>query len=445
MPDGFALAAAVMALGLVPFLWSGLIALAHRGHPGGYRAETGVLAIMLIPAFVAIALLAWCGLVAVPQAAVAVTVRFEPLLLPAVPATSPVPVDGLRIAVLALAAAYLFGAGWHVWALLAAQRRYGQLAASAVPHPDMHGVLVTGMEIPAFADWQRRIVVSQRIAAVLEPHELALIVAHERAHVGRGDPLHYAVLAWIDAVFWFNPFVRAQTRKCRLAAEVACDAAVVAAAPSMRKTYAATIVAVLRHAAGDALACTPAAISPRNLGDHGMRIREIMTPSPHCGKRVRAAFVVAAVLAVPAGALQLAYAEAASGDAPFAVLPLHGRISASYGEMRDPFTGKVRFHNGVDIVGKLGADIVAPAAGRAVHVLHNDGVYGNVLEIEHDNGLVTRYSHLQNIEVAEGERIMAGQLIARVGSTGRSTGPHLDLQVLQGGKPINPAEVFNLK
>lgn len=167
-----------------------------------------------------------------------------------------------------------------------------------------------------------------------------------------------------------------------------------------------------------------------------------MSPSPRPGKRAAwALFGLAALLALPAGAVQMAYAQAASGSAPF-VLPLDGRISAPYGQMRDPFNGKMRFHDGVDIVAKAGADIVAPASGQVVRVALNLPNYGNVLEIDHGNGLVTRYTHLQTVEVAQGDRVFSGQLIARVGSTGRTTGPHLHLQVLRNGQTINPSEVF---
>jgi murein DD-endopeptidase MepM/ murein hydrolase activator NlpD len=168
-----------------------------------------------------------------------------------------------------------------------------------------------------------------------------------------------------------------------------------------------------------------------------------MSPSPRRGKRW-AAVAFAVVLAIPAVAVQLAYAQAAAGTAPFMTLPLSGRISSGYGDTH-AFFGKPRIHDGVDIVAQEGAPIVAPAAGRVVHANLHEGNYGAVLEIDHGDGLVTRYAHLKSIEVAVGQHVVAGQLIARVGNTGISTGPHLHLQVLRNGKSINPAEVFDLK
>ena len=174
-----------------------------------------------------------------------------------------------------------------------------------------------------------------------------------------------------------------------------------------------------------------------------MRIGEIMSPSPRRGKRW-VVLALAAGLALPAGALQLAYAQAAAGTAPFMVLPLSGRISSGYGDTH-PYFGKPRFHDAVDIVAEEGAPIVAPASGRVVHANLHEGNYGAVLEIDHGDGLVTRYAHLKSIEVKVGQHIVAGELIARVGNTGISTGPHLHLQVLRNGKSIDPAEVFDLK
>ena len=446
MADDPTMLATLMALAFVPLGWSGSIYAAQkilgRGAPDD-RAEKRILSIMLAPVLTAVLLLVVT--MVTPVERTIGEVQFQVYLLPSV-----MPADGVasgiawsRISIFAVGAVYLCGAGFGAVRLLAARMRHRQLTACGVRHGNWHDVVLVDMPTSAFADGQGKVVLSREFAASVSPQQVALTVAHERAHIRRRDPYYYAVLAWIAVVFWFNPFLRAQVRKCRLAAELACDAAVIAAAPSMRKAYAATIVAALQHAAGDALACAPAAISPRNLGDHGMRIGEIMSPSPRRGKRW-VVLALAVGLALPAGALQLAYAQAAAGTTPFMVLPLSGRISSGYGD-NHPYFGKPRIHDGVDIVAGEGAPIVAPAAGRVVHANLHEGNYGAVLEIDHGDGLVTRYAHLQSIEVKVGQHVVAGQQIARVGNTGISTGPHLHLQVLRNGKSINPAEVFDLK
>lgn len=444
MPEGFA---GLMAVVLVPLIWSGLIFAARRLQRGVVPddgTEKRALAIMLAPVVTAILFVAWNRLVPAEETA-AVPLQFEVYRLPAaVVASAAVPqTDWLGIAMLGLFALYCCGVAVAGARLVTARRRYRRLAASGTPHPEWSDVLLVDMAMSAFADHRGRVVLSQGFSASLDPAQVAMTIAHEREHLRRRDPRYYAMLAWIDVFFWFNPFLRAQTRNCRLAAELVCDAAALAAAPSMRKAYAATIVAALQHAAGDALACAPAAISTRNLGDHGMRIEEIMSPSPRRGKRL-AVFAFAAVLALPVCAVQLSFAQSAAGKAPFMVLPLSGPITSNFGDDH-PFLGKPRHHNGVDIKAAEGSPIVAPAAGRVVHTNTKEGNYGVVLEIDHGNGLVTRYAHLKSIEVKEGQQVEAGQLIARVGNTGISTGPHLCLQVMRDGKPINPAEVFDLK
>ena len=112
-------------------------------------------------------------------------------------------------------------------------------------------------------------------------------------------------------------------------------------------------------------------------------------------------------------------------------------ISSSYGYRNDPFSGRKSFHKGVDIPGKKGAPIHALAAGMVVHAKKKSG-FGYTVEIEHGNGYTTRYAHASKILVDVGDRVSKGMIIAEVGSTGRSTGPHLHLELLKDGKQINP-------
>ena len=139
--------------------------------------------------------------------------------------------------------------------------------------------------------------------------QLQMILSHEREHLKRGDSRWFVTLAVVDAVFWFNPFVRHQTRQCRLAAELACDAAVVASAPEMRGTYAEALVRVLKHAAGDVRQYAPTAFSPEKSGDYRMRISEIMRPPSRSGKPRLIVAAVAAALIVPLGIAQFAWSQ----------------------------------------------------------------------------------------------------------------------------------------
>ena len=112
-------------------------------------------------------------------------------------------------------------------------------------------------------------------------------------------------------------------------------------------------------------------------------------------------------------------------------------ISSAYGYRNDPFSGRKSFHKGVDIPGKIGAPVHALGAGVVVTAKMKSG-FGYTVEIDHGNGYTTRYAHTSKILVDVGDRISKGMVIAEVGSTGRSTGPHLHLELLKDGKQINP-------
>lgn len=114
-----------------------------------------------------------------------------------------------------------------------------------------------------------------------------------------------------------------------------------------------------------------------------------------------------------------------------------GWISSGYGYRNDPFSGKRTLHQGVDIASKSGAPIYAVAAG-VVTVSRVKTGYGLLVEINHGKGYITRYAHASAAMVETGDRVEKGDVVAVVGSTGRSTGDHLHFEVLHDGKPVNP-------
>ncbi|WP_174280523.1 M23 family metallopeptidase, partial [Sphingomonas bacterium] len=114
------------------------------------------------------------------------------------------------------------------------------------------------------------------------------------------------------------------------------------------------------------------------------------------------------------------------------------KFTSNYGIRSDPFLGTARFHAGVDIPGPVGTPIYATADGTVAHAERMGG-YGNMVEIDHGKGIATRYGHLSKFLVEPGTHVARGQLIALMGSTGRSTGPHLHYEVRIDGHPVNPA------
>jgi murein DD-endopeptidase MepM/ murein hydrolase activator NlpD len=114
-----------------------------------------------------------------------------------------------------------------------------------------------------------------------------------------------------------------------------------------------------------------------------------------------------------------------------------GYISSYFGERMDPFNGEDAFHKGVDFASDAGADVLAVASGIVTWAGPREG-YGLLVEINHGNGYVTRYGHAARTLVTVGDQVERGQAVAVVGSTGRSTGPHLHFEVVKDGRQIDP-------
>ena len=134
---------------------------------------------------------------------------------------------------------------------------------------------------------------------------------------------------------------------------------------------------------------------------------------------------------------QLDTVEQAAIAIPSAQPVEHVSYTSQFGVRSDPFVGSARMHAGVDLRGPIGTPIYATADG-VVGRAERAGGYGNLVELEHGKGIATRYGHLSKILVNPGDRIRRGQLIALMGSTGRSTGSHLHYEVRMDGHAVNP-------
>jgi murein DD-endopeptidase MepM/ murein hydrolase activator NlpD len=119
------------------------------------------------------------------------------------------------------------------------------------------------------------------------------------------------------------------------------------------------------------------------------------------------------------------------------VMPVSGWFSHGFGWRKDPWTGEREFHRGIDIVAEAGTDVRATADGFVVRATRQPD-YGNMIDLDHGYGYATRYGHLSELLVQEGQAVRRGQVIGRVGSTGRSTGPHLHYEVFRDDRRVNP-------
>jgi murein DD-endopeptidase MepM/ murein hydrolase activator NlpD len=462
----------VLVVCVLPFLWSAAFAALKRmqvlRNGSQYiddKAEKRDMALMLLPVLVGIM--------------VVVTARFVPvsLPLPALPLaaidedtgalTAPAAaaaavakphIDWLRWAVVTGFAVYGAGLMLRAARLSAGLVRLRRLAANARPAAGWGaGVRLTPARTPPLVFGRATILMPESLLRGLSRVQLQMILSHEREHLRRGDSRWFITLAVIDTIFWFNPFVRQQTRRCRLAAELACDAVVVASAPEMRGTYAEALVRVLKHAAGDVLQYAPTAFSPEKSGDYRMRITEIMRPAAKSGKPRLIAAAIAAALIVPLGVAQFAWSQVqAPAAAPIpqptakvaagrlTVVPVPGKINSGFGKRLNPVTHKPSFHSAVDFAAPLGTPVKAAGDGTVSVVSYERWKMGKIIEIDHGDGWRTRYTHLDSQAVKPGDHVRAGQVIATSGDSGVSVGPHLHFEVWQGETAIDPASVLPL-
>jgi len=327
--------------------------------------------------------------------------------------------------------------------------RLGRVKAKAAPQ-DVDGVRVhvTSAAVPPLAWGRRAIVVPARLIALMTTPDLGMVIRHEQAHLDRRDPLYFAALGLTDAVLWFNPFIRAQTARCRLAAEFACDAAAAGKNPEERETYARVLIKALKHTAGDVRQYAPAVISNVKSGDYRMRLREIMHADPSARKpKPKWLYGLLAAALIPVAVAQFAWAQGdvtAATNVKLTVMPIDAPISSPFGTRTDPLTLKPAFHQGVDFTVPSGTPVHAPADGKVVRVEEQPGM-GLVVQLIHKGGLATRYAHLDKAQVAVGDHVKAGDVIATSGNSGKGTGPHLHFEVWRDGKPVDPATMLPAK
>ena len=126
------------------------------------------------------------------------------------------------------------------------------------------------------------------------------------------------------------------------------------------------------------------------------------------------------------------------GARPAGAPIVKGWMSSPFGERVDPISGKKAWHEGMDFAGAKGSEVIAVANGVVVFAGYRDG-YGKMVEISHGKDMRTRYGHHEEVLVHAGQSVKRGDVIALMGSSGRSTGPHVHFEVLKEGRPVNPA------
>jgi murein DD-endopeptidase MepM/ murein hydrolase activator NlpD len=503
-------------------LWAGalLLGAAHLERSGAARGDRlwiGALLLAVLPSLVAPSLAAF-GVSLRPSGAAtaivdvqesqsvgAATARTGALDIEGAAALQPSPSpdgDGAigpamtaEQAVSALSLLYIYGVFLALFIWIARQAGFFAAAALAEPVRD-EGLLKAvddwafdfGLKPPALKRSRHvsSVCVYGSVAPViLMPHDLderiakddiALMCAHEIAHLKRGDTRLFTATALARVLFWFNPLVTRIAANVEMAAEEGADRLVIGSGID-RRAYASCFVNGLKYAAmkQSILPALAPGFTPNDRQGRRRRLDQILSAD---GERntpfgARAALAgaasVAALLAVgqaalavdpEAAALRKSELLAAIADTPENLAPLAAKAaSARAQEFAKPVDGEVTLpfgktykslednrtpveHKGVDIKAPKGAPVKASRDGVVVEAskrVPGKDSYGTLVVIDHGHGLVSRYAHLDSYAVAIGQTVRKGDVIGAVGETGLVTGPHLHFEVLKNGEPVDPA------
>ncbi len=279
----------------------------------------------------------------------------------------------------------------------------------------------------------------------LTPPQQQLLLWHELKHLQRRDPLWLLCWRLLCALCWFNPALRLLERHFQQAMEMQVDGWVLAQKSGQRALYAKTLLQAIRAqqqptSAGRWLQAS-AGIGSGAMLQH--RLGQIMQPGRalSCWQR-RLVIVGICTLCLPAWAIKTEL----TGLAPSQWLAplMQGKVGSWYGEVHNFRQNKP--HNGVDVIAARGTSLQAVAAGRVLLAgtgsLHAN--LGNVVLLDHGGGYQSMFAHLDRVDVQPGQQVDAGQVIGTLGNSGRTTGPHLHLELLLNGQRIDPATVLPL-
>ena len=367
---------------------------------------------------------------------------------------------------LAVAAGRWMQARRRLAALLAVSQRLDRFELAAHPgFASLHRQLPEVREIdapiaPMLVGLARPILLLPRHLRDFDPVQQRLVIEHELTHLARRDPLWMHASLLLQAVQWFNPMVARLSQRMAWAQELGCDRAVLQDRPApQRRAYAAALVAQMRMQAvpgpGTALAFGGRAVD--TVAARIGMIRDGVPAMPHAvasalGWAAMPALLAASVLLQPALAWRVDAAMPESArpgtGASLASLPRWQapmerlRVSAFFGIKHAP-TG--RPHGGMDFAARTGTPVVAPADGVVVASTSKymgEDKWGELVAIEHGNGLRSLYAHMDKRLVKEGERVTAGQQLGTSGASGKVTGPHLHMEVSRNGQNIDPQSLL---
>jgi len=286
---------------------------------------------------------------------------------------------------------------------------------------------------------------------VMPERQCYLLIEHELTHVKRHDPKLVLIFRFIAGLFWFNPFLQIFEKRFLQSMEMNCDSEVIRAYPKLKLEYAQALLASLKFSKNSTENRLMAYFSGPGFQkqDFEIRIRQAMGKSTpvNYGMGYRFSLFLlfsfigfTAIAAKPHTPAQTINIASETSFVPVS----DGYISSGYEDI-SAFRGN-RPHKALDFAAATGTEVVASFSGTVLiaddSTLHQN--YGKVVLIEHKEQLQSLYAHLDTINVKAGQFISAGSKLGTVGSTGRTTGPHLHFEVLKEGKRANPNHYLNL-
>ena len=286
------------------------------------------------------------------------------------------------------------------------------------------------------------------------------IIAHEMAHIKRWDDLWIQLQSLVQLVYFFNPLAWYANSQINHARERICDRMVLSQQIIQARSYGRGMLTVLQV---NLLGMEGPDLLPafgNNKKRLVMRMQEIIGGTPMTSRNTIVAAVALALLVffllpmapavpevIPPAQEQNSLASGSDADQNEPVewtRPIRrGRVTSRFGYALDPFSHKRAHHDGIDIAAGLGTNVYAAAGGIVDSVktgyLAGKGP-GTLIILQHPDGFQTVYTHLNRLSSKTGQRVESGEVIGQVGSTGRSTGPHLHFEIRKDGRPVNPEQ-----
>ncbi|USG68303.1 peptidoglycan DD-metalloendopeptidase family protein [Brevibacillus ruminantium] len=290
--------------------------------------------------------------------------------------------------------------------------------------------------------WQPQIVLPEKSLEILDKQELQHVILHELSHWKRRDIAVNSLMSFLLIWNWFNPLLWYAASRMRRDQEIACDAlALTYMKESEVKSYGYTMIKLLEmYAKQRNTAFTAGFSSSKN------ELKRRMYMIRSFRKNAYSWTTSGVIIAIVLGVVTLTSGQKAAGEPLHLINPVEGSTAATSEPflLIPPVEGKItstfrdaRNQDGIVIVNNASTPVQAAAAGTVIQAEYS-GKAGNQIIIQHEAGYQTVYSHLEKLEVTSGTAVAQGQLIGLLGSTGRSTGPHLYFELHRDGQPVDP-------